>query len=126
MTNIYHHVPAFEMVQDNSYDVANGHWNYRLTGNMVPLSGDVISSRQWVDYVEFDPHDTIYQNYKGDIDKRPTYTDIGHGKWFAASGVNYEESLVHRDRNEDGKELPYGYDLDFEHCPAVSAGCCIE
>ena len=119
VNNIYRHAPVFEMVLTEQFDVVKGRHQYKFTDNIIPLSRDVISSEQWVETIGFDPNDLIYSKYEGPADSRPSYTTIGSGEWFASDGVSYTESLIQRDKNTEGQDLPYGHDLDFNACPPV-------
>ena len=50
-------------------------------------------------------------------DQGPDCGDVALSIWSAKSGRCYHEFLVPHDQNSDGKDLPFGWDLDFSKCP---------
>ena len=89
VNNVYRHAPVFEMEVTQRYDVAKGRYDYNFTGTIIPLSGEVFSSEQWIETITFDPDILIYSNYEGPAESKPSYSAIGSGEWFASDGASY-------------------------------------
>eukprot|EP00986_Skeletonema_menzelii_P018697 scaffold26680_cov210-Skeletonema_menzelii.AAC.1 len=111
LDRIYRNAPVFEMKNKRTTtDV-----DFSFTGKIVSHEGDQIES--WDSIVGFDPHSLIYTNFDGPMRKRPKYKDIAEGKWLAAFGKETALCIIKREKNNDGKEIPYGSHLNFNECP---------
>ena len=91
--------------------------SFSFTGRIVPHEGKDIDA--WTDINGFDPHSLICNKFDEEITERPTYNDIATatGKWLAAFGKEIAFCFIQRDTNDNGKELPYGSNLNFSVCP---------
>jgi hypothetical protein len=83
--------------------------SFSFTGRIVSHEGKDIEA--WTDMVRFDPHSVIYSKF--DNTERPTYNDIATGKWLAAFGKETALCFIQRDTNDNGKQLPYGSNLNI-------------
>jgi len=114
---IYYNSPVFEL-ELGGYDAEMEMRRFKVTGRIVSHSGAVLENRTWESIMGFDPAVLMYKNYKGPLESRPTHEAIAHGHWLARCGLSREEAFIKHDKNDDNKDLPHGWNPNFNLCPA--------
>ncbi len=92
-----------------------GDGKFAFTGRIVSHEGRSLDA--WVDFVGFEPDQLLYNKYQGKLDQRLSYNDISLGKWCASDGMMYKDAIIKHDKNDDGKDLSFGQNINFTVCP---------